>query len=1073
MTLASALSKTAPLEGNGATTVFSYGFRITHASHLVVTRTDSFGMEHTLTLNTDYEVLGVGNESGGTITYPLFGSPTVKLPDGEYLTLHRVVPLTQMTDITTGGKFDPRVHEDVFDLVTMGLQQLDERLDRAFLRNISSDPAISGVFPPPKAEFILGWNEEGTALKNYSLPKVHTFLESNLDTSAALTNDIVYYDGANVVFGDDIADLTITGGTVSNSAIVGGTVSGASVIGGTISASAITGATIDNTSIGDTTPDSGTFSSLEVVTGYLTTNQQIVIRGVAPQVLLVETDRVFPVDETFWAMHANNGTLQFAVYDDLLSTDQKWLEVDRNGMAIETVVFPQGDVTISDDLHVAGLITAGTLTTPLTNIDGTIKGTAFDPGIAGAGLAYDSVAGVLSVSGGGGAVDVGDIIASGATHAVIFNNAGASAWGTFDYSSWGTGVLPDANVADNLTISGGTINNSVIGGTTPAAGSFTSVTSTGSITATVQMMVTGSAPQVLMNETDATVDNKYWAMQTDGGQLKFAVFNDALSISQNWLEIDRTGTTIDSITFPQGVLVAGSASTTLTNADGTIKGNAIESAIAGSGLTYTAGVLSAALSEVNGVAGPGPSVTNEAVAVFDGIGGLTIKETGVTVTVAGAVAGVTTLNASGDITTSAGNLVVSAGDLTVEGNSVLNGSVYAGGGTTSSARALVSVKPNSRGELYLRDLAAGHSTGSSTTDGTYLASEDGVFTIAGQNDSGVGTGHFFKVDQTTGEVSVPNGDFEISAGTAHIISGAGSGSPGADALADNLLIEQGHNVGVSLHCPNNRISTYMFGTQSLARAAEVQYDYTGNSLKLRTHRAGAEVSIGADNDIANLVLSGASGSELAKFSGSVHVNDGAAAASVNANANDLVVENNATGGMSILTPNGTNANIYFGSPSSSLYASIQAQYNNNMMSLTTNRSGGTMTLGADATVLNLSLTGAAGSQLATFEGDVKVKGLTIMEQGAMLTVSSNAITITSSTHVVGTTGTPTINTINGASVDGTDLVLLAGFGTPFTIAHNAGNIFTNTAANVTFNSLEVAHLRYITGKWYLINGTNP
>ena len=45
-----------------------------------------------------------------------------------------------------------------------------------------------------------------------------------------------------------------------------------------------------------------------------------------------------------------------------------------------------------------------------------------------------------------------------------------------------TGIVADANVADNLTINGGTINNTVIGGATPAAGTFTTLNTTGAAT---------------------------------------------------------------------------------------------------------------------------------------------------------------------------------------------------------------------------------------------------------------------------------------------------------------------------------------------------------------------------------------------------------------------------------------------------------------------------------------------------------------------------------------------------------------------------------------------------------------
>jgi hypothetical protein len=47
-----------------------------------------------------------------------------------------------------------------------------------------------------------------------------------------------------------------------------------------------------------------------------------------------------------------------------------------------------------------------------------------------------------------------------------------------DLDSEVAGILPDANVADDLTIDGGTINNTVIGGTTPANGTFYDLTVT-------------------------------------------------------------------------------------------------------------------------------------------------------------------------------------------------------------------------------------------------------------------------------------------------------------------------------------------------------------------------------------------------------------------------------------------------------------------------------------------------------------------------------------------------------------------------------------------------------------------
>ena len=58
--------------------------------------------------------------------------------------------------------------------------------------------------------------------------------------------------------------------------------------------------------------------------------------------------------------------------------------------------------------------------------------------------------------------------------------------------------MADSYVADNLTISGGTVDNSVIGGVTPTTGTFTTITGT-------SLMVTGSNGITL--ENDETINN--------------------------------------------------------------------------------------------------------------------------------------------------------------------------------------------------------------------------------------------------------------------------------------------------------------------------------------------------------------------------------------------------------------------------------------------------------------------------------------------------------------------------------------------------------------------------------------
>lgn len=116
--------------GNGVTTVFPYRFRIFNENSLNVVRTDISGVETKLVLNTDYSVSGVRSYSGGNVTL------TSNLPLNYKLSIVRQLPTVQETDIRNQGNFYPEVHEDVFDYLTMLIQQNDEALTRALLKPV-------------------------------------------------------------------------------------------------------------------------------------------------------------------------------------------------------------------------------------------------------------------------------------------------------------------------------------------------------------------------------------------------------------------------------------------------------------------------------------------------------------------------------------------------------------------------------------------------------------------------------------------------------------------------------------------------------------------------------------------------------------------------------------------------------------------------------------------------------------------------------------------------------------------------------------------------------------------------
>lgn len=77
-------------------------------------------------------------------------------------------------------------------------------------------------------------------------------------------------------------------------------------------------------------------------------------------------------------------------------------------------------------------------------------------------------------------------------------------------SNWVNTANPwaDNEVADALTISGGTVNSSVIGGSTPAAGSFTTLTSTGILTLSTTAGITASVTQTQGQQPLTTTVNE-------------------------------------------------------------------------------------------------------------------------------------------------------------------------------------------------------------------------------------------------------------------------------------------------------------------------------------------------------------------------------------------------------------------------------------------------------------------------------------------------------------------------------------------------------------------------------------
>jgi hypothetical protein len=98
--------------------------------------------------------------------------------------------------------------------------------------------------------------------------------------------------------------------------------------------------------------------------------------------------------------------------------------------------------------------------------------------LAGDGLTYS--AGVLNVVGTANRITAnGDSIDIASTYV---GQTSITTLGTITSGTWNGSVIADAYIADNLTISGGTINNTPIGATTRSSGAFTTLAANGAVT---------------------------------------------------------------------------------------------------------------------------------------------------------------------------------------------------------------------------------------------------------------------------------------------------------------------------------------------------------------------------------------------------------------------------------------------------------------------------------------------------------------------------------------------------------------------------------------------------------------
>ena len=155
MTISSENRKAGPFTGNGSTVDFPFTFKCFTSADLRVVLTNSAGVETDLTLTSQYTVALNPDQdasAGGTVTTLTAYSSSYKI------TIVGDVSYTQETDITNGGGFYPEVIEDALDKMTMQIQQVNEKAERAVKVDVSS-----GVSPEDYLTTVEGYKTAAAA----------------------------------------------------------------------------------------------------------------------------------------------------------------------------------------------------------------------------------------------------------------------------------------------------------------------------------------------------------------------------------------------------------------------------------------------------------------------------------------------------------------------------------------------------------------------------------------------------------------------------------------------------------------------------------------------------------------------------------------------------------------------------------------------------------------------------------------------------------------------------------------------------------------------------------------------
>jgi len=321
-----------------------------------------------------------------------------------------------------------------------------------------------------------------------------------------------------------------------------------------------------------------------------------------------------------------------------------------------------------------------------------------------------------------------------------------------------------------------------------------------------------------------------------------------------------------------------------------------------------------------------------------------------------------------------------------------------------------------------------------------------------QNGAGVAAGIGFHLNTNyhsnaaTGIAAVKASGDDYDADMVFITRGRSVGA------SEKMRIRHNGNVGIGITDPARTLHILEDTTDAQVRIAhDANYyldiseleinmqraDASAGNLSIKTTNAG---SWGSGGGNINLLPTGTGvGIGTADPDGTLHVHT-ASAGSVTANslADDLVVENSATGGISILVPDNANAMLNFGSASDNYGAQIYWDYDSNKLVVGTHNAGDKIIFQTAEGTESVHLSGGAtptmefqgattlstSTDVLTIDGD---DGIVLQTTGSGNVTVNEILDITDATDASDATGdTGALRTEGGASIAkklyvGTDL----------------------------------------------------